>query len=121
LFFPHKPYPLLGSKDTREFYAKGFAEDREKHAVPNQYYQPPLVRRPRFEIRNKPLGYATCSLNYDGLIVTPEKPDWAKLAQVKDDQRFKWWETLRDVPSSWVTSNGETERFLYSLGKSLIN
>ena len=117
LFFPHKPYPLLGSKDTRDFYIKGHAKDRKKHADPKKYYQAPLVRSPLFETRHNG-GYATCSLNYDGLIVTPNKPDWAKIPEVKDDQRFKWWETLRDVPCSWVTSNGETERFLYYDGPS---
>ena len=54
---------------------------------------------------------ATCGLEYKGLIVTPSKPKWAKIPEVKG-ANFQWWESLRKVPSSWVTSQGETERFL---------
>lgn len=45
--------------------------------------------------------------------MSPERPAWAKVADVPDDPKFRWWQELRDVPSAWVTSWDETERFLY--------
>jgi hypothetical protein len=39
--------------------------------------------------------------------------------EVPTDDRFGWWRLLRDVPSSWVVSQGETERFLYYDGPTL--
>ncbi len=32
---------------------------------------------------------------------------------IEDRQRYGWWERLRSVPSSWLGSQGESERFLY--------
>jgi hypothetical protein len=38
---------------------------------------------------------------------------------VPDEQRFRWWKSLRDVPSAWLSSQGEAERFLYYDGPTL--
>jgi len=93
-------------------------EDIELHKRiygPNAHYPtadgwPSTVMR--VETRFRSSGPATCGLEYKGLIVTPSKPTWAKLPEVSGT-KFQWWESLRKVPSSWVTSQGETERFLY--------
>jgi hypothetical protein len=53
------------------------------------------------------------------VIVTPTKLDWMNPPEVGDDARFAWWKRLRDVPSSWVGSRGEAERFLYYDGPTL--
>jgi hypothetical protein len=58
-------------------------------------------------------------VRWESLLVTPEKPGAAKLADVPADRRFAWWEHLRRVPSSYVTNRGETERFLYYDGPTL--
>ena len=52
-------------------------------------------------------------LRWQSLIVCPEKRGWMAAPVVADDPRFRWWARLREVPSSWVVSRGEAERFLY--------
>lgn len=52
-------------------------------------------------------------LRWQGLIVTPDLPSWTSPPIVPRDPRFAWWQRLRQVPGSWVTNRGETERFLY--------
>jgi hypothetical protein len=55
-------------------------------------------------------------LHWQSLVITPAPPQ--PLAPVPADPKFKWWTRLRDVPSSYITSNNETERFLYYDGPS---
>jgi hypothetical protein len=52
-------------------------------------------------------------LRWQSLIVTADLPSWASPPKVPNDPRFAWWQRLRQVPSTWVTNRGETERFLY--------
>jgi len=50
---------------------------------------------------------------WQSLIVSPERTRWQVPPTVPLDPRYEWWESLRKVPSCWVTSRDETERFLY--------
>ncbi len=52
-------------------------------------------------------------VRWQSLIVNPQKLDWMKPPQVQTDPRFSWWTRLREVDCSWVSSRGESERFLY--------
>ena len=46
------------------------------------------------------------------LFVSPKKLDWMTLESVTEP-KYQWWNRLREVPSSWVSNRGESERFLY--------
>ena len=52
-------------------------------------------------------------LHWQSLIVTPMPPSFTQLVSVPADPKYQWWTRLRGVPSSYVTSCNETERFLY--------
>lgn len=52
-------------------------------------------------------------LRWQSLIVSPERQAWMSPPEVPDSPKFRWWSKLRDVPSAWITREGETERFLY--------
>jgi hypothetical protein len=52
-------------------------------------------------------------LHWQSLIVSPQRLPWMVSPAVPEDARYQWWNHLRDVPSDWVCSRGETERFLY--------
>ncbi|MGI8979299.1 MAG: hypothetical protein ACR2FY_08745 [Pirellulaceae bacterium] len=52
-------------------------------------------------------------LRWQSLIVSPNRETWMVPPDVGDNPKFAWWKSLREVPSSWVSSHGETERFLY--------
>ena len=56
---------------------------------------------------------ANLGLRWQSAIVCPNRLGWMAVPSVPPDPRFKWWTRLSDVPSGWVTSRGETERFLY--------
>jgi hypothetical protein len=58
-------------------------------------------------------------LRWQSLIVLPNKAPWMTSPTVPPDPKFKWWSDLRAVPSSYLTSRGETERFLYYDGPTL--
>jgi hypothetical protein len=58
-------------------------------------------------------------LRWQSLILSPERAAWMQLPAVPDDPKFRWWDDLREVPSAWVTSRGETERFLYYDGPTM--
>ncbi len=57
-------------------------------------------------------------LRWQSLIVSPQRLDWMQPPAVGTNSRYQWWQQLRSVPSSWVASQGETERFLYYDGPS---
>ena len=57
-------------------------------------------------------------LRWQSLIVSPNRETWMAPPEIGDDPRFAWWQSLREVPSSWVSSHGEAERFLYYDGPS---
>jgi hypothetical protein len=52
-------------------------------------------------------------VHWQSLIVSPKRLPWMKLSDVGSDPRFDWWTRLREVDCSWVSSRGESERFLY--------
>jgi hypothetical protein len=62
---------------------------------------------------------SSIGLRWQSLIVSPTREPWMTPPQVPDVKRFDWWRSLRDVPSSWVVSQGETERFVYYDGPTL--
>jgi hypothetical protein len=52
-------------------------------------------------------------VRWQSLIICPDRPVWMVPPVVPTESRFEWWSRLRDVPSSWVASRGEADRFLY--------
>jgi hypothetical protein len=52
-------------------------------------------------------------VHWQSLIVSAERLQWMKPPAISSDIRFSWWSDLRKVPSSWVSSRNESERFLY--------
>ena len=52
-------------------------------------------------------------LRWQSLIISPNQQSWMTPPSIEDRQRYGWWERLRSVPSSWLSSQGESERFLY--------
>ena len=52
-------------------------------------------------------------LRWQSLIVSPQQQPWMVPPPVGNPGRYGWWERLRKVPSSWLSSQGESERFLY--------
>ncbi|HSU66450.1 MAG TPA: HEAT repeat domain-containing protein, partial [Tepidisphaeraceae bacterium] len=52
-------------------------------------------------------------VHWQSVIVTPTKQTWMKEPQLGGDPKHAWWRRLRDVDCSWVSSRGESERFLY--------
>jgi len=65
------------------------------------------------------VGVKEIGLRWQSLIVTPNQEAWMSPPAIPTDNGFAWWKSLREVPSSWVTSQGETERFLYYDGPTL--
>ncbi len=58
-------------------------------------------------------------VRWQSLIVTPQKLSWMRPPDVPKTGKFNWWSRLRDVDCSWVSSRGESERFLYYDGPTL--
>ena len=52
-------------------------------------------------------------LHWQSLIVSPNRQSWMTPPPIEDRNRYGWWERLRTVPSSWLGSQGESDRFLY--------
>ena len=60
-----------------------------------------------------PIGFLTeVGFRWQTLFVSPKKLDWMTLESVSES-KYQWWNRLREVPSSWVSNRGESERFLY--------
>ncbi|HEV3342388.1 MAG TPA: HEAT repeat domain-containing protein [Pirellulales bacterium] len=59
-------------------------------------------------------------LHWQSLIVSPQLQKWMHLPDVTEPNH-DWWKRLREVPSAYVNSQGETERFLYYDGPTLLN
>lgn len=51
-------------------------------------------------------------LIWQNVIALPKKPSWMKLEEIAET-KFEWWQRLREVESSWVSSRGDSERYLY--------
>jgi hypothetical protein len=58
-------------------------------------------------------------VRWQNLIISPERASWMRLPTPPTEQRYQWWNALRNVPSCWITSEGETERFLYYDGPTM--
>jgi len=58
-------------------------------------------------------------LRWQSLIVSPTRLPWMTLPVVGGDPRYAWWTRLRGAPSGWISSRGESERFLYYDGPTL--
>jgi hypothetical protein len=58
-------------------------------------------------------------VRWQSIIVSPKPLEWMKPPDVGTDPRFAWWRKLREVNCSWVSSRGESERFLYYDGPTL--
>ncbi len=71
------------------------------------------------EVVIEPVGWAarleieSLGLRWQSVIVSPEKLSWMSPPTVPRDSKFDWWNRLREVPCSWVSNRGESERFLY--------
>ena len=64
-------------------------------------------------------GILELGLHWQSLIVTPELPPQSTLPELAKDKKYAWWPRLRQVGSNYLTSRGETERFLYYDGPTL--
>lgn len=60
-----------------------------------------------------PNPVAGLGLRWQSLIVTPEKQPWMKEPQVPADEKYRWWQHCRNTSASWISSRGESEKFLY--------
>jgi hypothetical protein len=58
-------------------------------------------------------------LRWQSLVVSPERLAWMTPPAIPSDPKYAWWDRLRQVPTSWVSSRGESERFLYYDGPTL--
>jgi hypothetical protein len=58
----------------------------------------------------EPLELGVC---WQSLIVSPKKLPWMQESAVPSDPKMAWWQRLRGVDCAWVSSRGESERFLY--------
>jgi hypothetical protein len=58
-------------------------------------------------------------VRWQSIIVSPKKLPWMQPAGVPNDPKYNWWARLRDVDCSWVSSRGESERFLYYDGPTM--
>lgn len=59
-------------------------------------------------------------LRWQSVIVSPTRLPWMTPPATGPDKRFAWWGALREVPSAWLSSRGESERFLYYDGPTLL-
>ncbi len=100
---PREGYPWMSPRHRKTFF----------HRLPPAGLSPPNTAAPTVN------DLGGIGLLWQSLIVSPTKPPWAREAAVSPDARFAWWNRLREVDCSWVTSRGESERFLYYDGPSL--
>lgn len=58
------------------------------------------------------LGFKGVGFRWQTLLASPEKLDWMTIKPITEE-KYSWWERLRQVNSSWVSNRGESERFLF--------
>ena len=63
---------------------------------------------------------AGMGMRWQSLIVTPTPVAFTHLADVPAEARYDWWKRLRETPCSWISSRGESERFLYYDGPTIM-
>lgn len=66
--------------------------------------------------KNNVLGIG---LVWESVIVSPKFLAWMKPPNVSG-KRHQWWSVLREVESSWISANGESDRFLYYDGPTVL-
>lgn len=52
-------------------------------------------------------------VHWQSLIASPAQQPWMTEPTVGTDPRHAWWKRLREVDCAWISSRGESERFLY--------
>jgi hypothetical protein len=57
-------------------------------------------------------------LHWQSVIASPKKLPWMSPPACGPDAKYDWWNQLRQVPSAWVSSRGEADRFFYYDGPS---
>lgn len=119
------PYKVIGT-------AGGFPFPRSSTTTtPDDFNAPPIpslpncregypwliphhrVRQSQGTTFGGPALIASLGLRWQSAIVSPKRLNWMTVPVVPSDPKFDWWGRLRKVPSSWIASRGETERFLY--------
>ena len=78
-------------------------------APPHRTYLPGI----QVGVRDPADVIPSLGLRWQSLIVSPQRQPWMVPPPVGNPGHYGWWERLRKVPSSWLSSQGETERFLY--------
>jgi hypothetical protein len=56
---------------------------------------------------------AGIGLRWQSLIVSPTRLSWMTPPPVPPDPKFAWWQRLRQVDCAYVSSRGESDRFVY--------
>jgi hypothetical protein len=64
------------------------------------------------------LSVSGVGLRWQSVIVSPRKLPWMNGPAVPAGEQYAWWKRLREVECAWVSSRGESERFLYYDGPS---
>ena len=95
---------------------EGFPWLAPKHRLCGDFSGGPRAIADRSEVHNDILNMG---LHWQSLIVSPQQLSWMQPPNAGADAKFKWWSDLRSVPCSWVSSRGESERFLYYDGPTL--
>jgi hypothetical protein len=57
---------------------------------------------------------------WQSLVLSPSKLSWMKEPPAQTTGPAGWWANLRDVESSWVSNRGESERFLFYDGPTMM-
>ena len=109
------PLPdAVGSGGTIEV-REGYPWVRPHHRqFPNSHRRAFLVN-----LFRRKIGISGLGLHWQSAVVSPTKLPWMELPKVESDPKFQWWEDLRDVECSWVSSLNESERFIYYDGPTL--
>ncbi len=97
---------LANLPDAREGYPWLWPAHRQRDAAGENTY-------------NKTNVISALGVRWQSLIVTPQKLSWMQPPTVPADPKYAWWSRLRDVDCSWVSSRGESERFLYYDGPTI--
>ena len=66
------------------------------------------------------IAIGSIGLRWQSLIISPQRQSWMAPPPVAKGDRYGWWQRLREVPCAWLSSQGESERFLYYDGQTLL-
>ncbi len=102
------PVPSVESEDLREGNPAFSPRHREKGSMSGWT---------GINVRN---DFIAVGVRWQSLIVSPTRLPWMQFAPLGKDPKFAWWSRLREVPTSYISSRGESERFLYYDGPTLM-